>query len=103
MISITMSSQLQKKQPKSIYKNPARIDKNKPKNKKRVRFSEGNKIKHLILVFLIILLIISAILYLSFKDELNRENYKIYIRQILDYISLLTQKIKLLIYKTQNE
>ena len=103
MISINMQSKLQTQQPKSILKNPERNDKNKIKIKKRVRFSEENKIKHLILVFLIILLITSAILYFSFKDKINREEYKIYIRQILDYISLSIQKIKLLIYNKQKE
>lgn len=103
MIYINMPSQSQKQQPKSIFKNPERNDKNKIKIKKRVRFSEENKIKHLILVFLIILLITSAILYFSFKDKINREEYKIYIRQILDYISLSIQKIKLLIYNKQKE
>lgn len=103
MIYINMPPQSQKQQPKSIFKNPERNDKNKIKIKKRVRFSEENKIKHLILVFLIILLITSAILYFSFKDKINREEYKIYIRQILDYISLSIQKIKLLIYNKQKE
>lgn len=98
-----MQTNRQNHHPKSIFKNPERNDKNKIKIKKRVRFSEENEIKHLLLVFLIILLIVSAILYFSFKDKINREHYKIYIRQILDYISLLTQKIKLLIYKTQKE
>jgi len=70
---------------------------------KKGSFFRINKIKHLILVFLIILLITSAILYFSFKDKINIEEYKIYIRQILDYISLSIQKIKLLIYNKQNE
>jgi len=38
MISINMPLQSQKQQPKSIFKNPERNDKNKPKNKKRFVF-----------------------------------------------------------------
>ena len=85
--------------PKSIYKNPEVID-NKQKHKKHVRFmEEGNKTKYLIAFITITVLFI--ILYIYYKDTLNNDEYKIYIRQILDYISLVTQKIKMLIYKTQ--
>lgn len=84
--------------PKSIYKNPEAID-NKKKHKKHVHFmEEGNKKKYLIAFITITALII---LYIYYKDTLNAEDYKIYIRKILDYISLVTQKIKMLIYKTQ--
>lgn len=106
MISIDMptypQTHEQRQHPKSIFKNPERNCKNENKIKK-VRFLEDCKKynnKYLISIFLIILLIISAILYLSFKDKFNQEHHRLYIRQILDYISLVTIKIKSLIYKT---
>ena len=95
---------LQKQQPKSIFKNPERNNKNEKENKiKKVRFSEDCEIKytnkHLFLfVFLTILLITSVVLYFSLKDKLNHQECRVYIRQILDYISLVAIKIKMLIY-----
>lgn len=103
MFSITMPTYPQNQEkPKSIFKNPQRNSK-KEKTIKKVRFLEDcefkNKMKYSILIFLVILVIISAILYFSLKDKLNSEANKTYIRQILDYISLVTMKIKMLIYK----
>lgn len=87
--------------PKSIYKNPEAID-TKQKHKKHVRFmEEGNKYVFAILTFTALFTALLIVFYMYYKDTFNTEDYKIYIRQILDYISLVTQKIKLLIYKTE--
>lgn len=100
MISITLPTYPQTQQPKSIFKNPD-IKIQKKENKiKRVRFLKDCELKNNIKYSIIIFLIISAILYILFKDKLNSQDNRVYIRQILDYISLVTMKIKLLVYNS---